>query len=91
MMGYIFNPNTWETKAGGFLFEVSLFYIMSSRTARTIQRNCLKNKQTNKKENKNNNKKPTNKTTLTKENGVDMGTTMKFKQTGTCHTSLTGL
>jgi hypothetical protein len=47
-----FNPNTWEAEAGRFLmFEASLVYRVSSRTARATQRNPVskkQNKQTNK-------------------------------------------
>ena len=51
-MAHTFNPSTWEAEAGGFLsFQASLVYIVSSRTARAIQRNPVsKNKQTNKKD-----------------------------------------
>ena len=39
-MAHAFNPSTWEAEACGFLsFEASLFYKVSSRTARAIQRN----------------------------------------------------
>ena len=39
-MAHTFNPSTWETEACGFLsFKASLVYLVSSRTARTIQRN----------------------------------------------------
>jgi hypothetical protein len=49
-VAHTFNPSTWEEEAGESLeFEASLVYRVSSRTARTIQRNpVLKNKQTNK-------------------------------------------
>ena len=44
-MAHAFKPSTWEAEAGGFLsFEVSLLYIVSSRTARAIQRNPIKKK-----------------------------------------------
>ena len=44
-MAHAFNPSTWEAEAGGFLsFEASLLYIVSSRTARAIQRNSIKKK-----------------------------------------------
>ena len=39
-MAHTFNLSTWEAEACGFLsFEASLVYIVSSRTARAIQRN----------------------------------------------------
>jgi hypothetical protein len=38
VVAYTFNPSTWEAEAGG-LFEASLVYKVSSRTARTTQRN----------------------------------------------------
>ena len=42
MVAHVFNPSTWEAEAGGFLsFEASLVYIVSSRTARAIQRNPI--------------------------------------------------
>ena len=41
-MAHTFNPSTWEAEAGGFLsFEDSLVDIVSSRTARAIQRNPI--------------------------------------------------
>ena len=44
-MANAFNPSTWEAEAGGFLsFEASLLYIVSSRTAKAIQRNPIKKK-----------------------------------------------
>ena len=44
-MAHAFKPSTWEAEAGGFLsFEASLLYIVSSRTARAIQRNPIKKK-----------------------------------------------
>ena len=53
MVAHTFNPSTWEAEAGGFEFEASLVYRVSSRRARVIQRNPVsknknKNKQTNK-------------------------------------------
>jgi hypothetical protein len=39
MVAHTFNPSTWEAEAGRFLFEASLVYRVSSRTARAIQRN----------------------------------------------------
>jgi hypothetical protein len=39
---HTFNPSTWEAEAGGFLsseFEAGLVYRVSSRTARTTQKN----------------------------------------------------
>ena len=42
-MAHALKPSTWEAEAGGFLsFEASLLYIVSSRTARAIQRNPIK-------------------------------------------------
>jgi hypothetical protein len=53
-MAHAFNPSTWEAEAGGFLsFEASLFYRVSSRTARATQRNPdSKNKPKKKKKKK---------------------------------------
>jgi hypothetical protein len=54
VVAHAFNPRTWEAEAGGFEFEVSLVYRVSSRTARATQRNPVSknqnqpNKQTNK-------------------------------------------
>jgi hypothetical protein len=43
-----FDHNAWEAEAEDLCeFKASLVYILSSRTARAIQKNCL-NKQTNK-------------------------------------------
>ena len=47
-MAHTLNPSTWEAEAGGFEFEVSLVYRVSSRTARATQRNPVSKKQTNK-------------------------------------------
>jgi hypothetical protein len=43
---HTFNPSTWdaEAEAGRFLFEASLVYKVSSRTARATQRNPVKKK-----------------------------------------------
>jgi hypothetical protein len=48
MVAHTFNPSTWEAEAGEISeLEASLVYKVSSRTARTIQRNPVsKNKQT---------------------------------------------
>ena len=44
-MAHAFKPSTWEAEACGFLsFQASLVYIVSSRTARAIQRNSIKKK-----------------------------------------------
>ena len=53
MVAHACNPSIWEAEAGGSQFEASLVYRVSSRTARTSQRNPvskikIKNKQTNK-------------------------------------------
>jgi hypothetical protein len=43
--GHALNPSTGEAEAGGSLeFEASLVYRVSSRIARTTQRNGLKEK-----------------------------------------------
>jgi hypothetical protein len=43
-VAHTFNPSTWEAEAGGFLsFQASLVYIVSSRTARAIQKNPIQN------------------------------------------------
>jgi hypothetical protein len=43
---YTFNPRTREAEAGGFLsFDTSLVYKVSSRTARSIQRNPVSKQQ----------------------------------------------
>jgi hypothetical protein len=48
---HAFNPSIWEAEAGGFSeFKDSLFYKVSSRTAKVIQRNQKKKKK--KKKNK---------------------------------------
>jgi hypothetical protein len=39
MVGHAFNPSTREAEAGGFEFEGSLVYRVSSRTATATQRN----------------------------------------------------
>jgi hypothetical protein len=38
-MAHTFNSSTWEAEAGGFEFEASLVYRVTSRAARAIQRN----------------------------------------------------
>jgi hypothetical protein len=49
---HAFNPSTWEAEAGGSEFEASLVYRVSSRTARTTQRNPVsKNQKTKTKPN----------------------------------------
>jgi hypothetical protein len=40
-----FNPSTREAEAGEFLNEASLVYRVSSKTARTIQRNPVSKNQ----------------------------------------------
>jgi hypothetical protein len=43
---HAFNPSTWESEAGGFLSsKPSLIYKVSSKTARTIQRNPVSKNQ----------------------------------------------
>ena len=50
VVAHTFYPSTWEAETGGFL---SLVYKVSSRTARTIQRNPVsKNKTKKTKQNK---------------------------------------
>jgi hypothetical protein len=45
MVAHAFNPSTWEAEAGEFLeFEASLVYRVSSRTARTTQKNHVSEK-----------------------------------------------
>jgi hypothetical protein len=45
VVAHAFNPSTQEAEAGGFEFEASLVYRVSSRTARATQRNPVsKNK-----------------------------------------------
>jgi hypothetical protein len=39
VVAHALNPSTWEAEAGGFEFETSLVYRVSSRTARATQRN----------------------------------------------------
>jgi hypothetical protein len=58
VVAHAFNPRTQEAEAGKISeFETSLVYKVSSRTARTRQRNpVLKNKQTNKQTNEQNQK-----------------------------------
>jgi hypothetical protein len=47
---HAFNPSTWETEAGRFEFKASLVYRVSSKTAKTTQRNPVsKNKNKTKK------------------------------------------
>jgi hypothetical protein len=51
VVAHAFNPSTWEAEAGKISeFQASLVYTVSSRTARTTQRNPVSktNKQTNK-------------------------------------------
>lgn len=68
------------------LFEVGLFCMVSSSTARTIQRYCPQNtnKQTNKKRTTKIHKQNNNK------NGVNAGIIMRFKHTGISHTARPG-
>jgi hypothetical protein len=45
-VAHAFNPSTWEAKAGGFSeFKASLVYRLSSRTAKTTERNPVSKKQ----------------------------------------------
>ena len=59
MVAHAFNPSTWEAETGGFFeLEASLVYKVSSRIARTIQRNPVsktKTKTQNKTKTKNKN------------------------------------
>jgi hypothetical protein len=77
VVAHAFNPSTWEAGAGGFLvseFEASLFYRVSSRTARTPQRNPVSENQTKPNQTKPNQTKPNqtkpnqNKQNKTKQN-----------------------
>ena len=44
-MVHAINPSSWEAKGGrSFEFKANLIYRMSSRTARTTQRNPVSNK-----------------------------------------------
>jgi hypothetical protein len=43
------NPSIWEAEAGGFEFEASLVYRVSSRTARATQRNPVSKNKTKQK------------------------------------------
>jgi hypothetical protein len=57
---HAFNPSTWEAEAGGFLSLRPTVYRVSSRTARTTQRNPISKKkktQNNNNNNNNNNKR----------------------------------
>jgi hypothetical protein len=48
---HAFNPSTWEAEADGFLmFEASLVYKVSSRTARAIPQKKKKKKKRKRKE-----------------------------------------
>jgi hypothetical protein len=48
VVAHTFNPSTWEAEAGGSLkIEASLFYRVSSRTVRAIQRNTVSKKKFN--------------------------------------------
>jgi hypothetical protein len=58
VVAHLFNPNTREAEAGGFLSS-SLVYKVSSRTARAIQRNPVLKNQKQNNNNNNNNKDPT--------------------------------
>jgi hypothetical protein len=51
VVAHAFNPITREAEAGGFIseFEASLVYKVSSRTARTTQRNPVSEKKKKKK------------------------------------------
>jgi hypothetical protein len=53
VVAHAFNPSTWEAEAGRFLFEASLVYRVSSRTARAtraIQRNPVSKNKTKQKQ-----------------------------------------
>jgi hypothetical protein len=52
MVVHTFNPSTWEAEAGGFEFEASLVYRVSSRTAKATQRNPVSKNQKKKKKRK---------------------------------------
>jgi hypothetical protein len=49
-VAHAFNPSTREAEAGGFEFEASLVCRVSSRTARTIQRNPVSKNKTKQEE-----------------------------------------
>jgi hypothetical protein len=54
MVAHAFNPSTWEAEAGGFLSSrPGLVYKVSSRTARTTQRNPVSEKKKEKKKKRN--------------------------------------
>ena len=59
MVVHAFNPSTWEAEAGGFLSLRPAWStkVVSSRTARAIQRNRLEKPKKKKKKNKNKKKK----------------------------------
>jgi hypothetical protein len=52
VVAHAFNPSTWEAEAGGFEFKASLFYKVSSRTARATQRNPVSRKKEKRKKKK---------------------------------------
>jgi hypothetical protein len=55
MVAHFFNPSTQEAEAGGFpKFEASLFYKVSSRTARAIKRSPVSRNKNKNNKNKNN-------------------------------------
>jgi hypothetical protein len=65
VVAHALNPSTWKVEAGRFLkFEASLVYRVSSRTARTTQRNPVSKKQKQ-------NKTTTTTTTTTTKNQVN--------------------
>jgi hypothetical protein len=45
VVAHAFNPSTREAEAGGFEFQASLVYRVSSRTGRATQRNPVSKKQ----------------------------------------------
>jgi hypothetical protein len=55
LVAHAFNPSAWEAETGGFLFEASLVYRVSSRTAtqrNPVSKNQTKPNQTKTKQNK---------------------------------------
>jgi hypothetical protein len=60
MVVHTFNPSTWEAEAGGFEFEASLVYRVSSRTAKATQRNPVSKNQKKKKKKKERKKRKRN-------------------------------
>jgi outer membrane biosynthesis protein TonB len=62
MVALTFNPSTWMTEAGGSEFKANLIYRVSSRTARSTQKNPVLKKKKKKKKNKKPANQPTKQT-----------------------------